>query len=164
MPQVPFDQLPDDARLWVFAADRDLAAVERDALASVVDAFLAGWAAHGAPLTCGRDLRYDRFLLVAVDERSAGVSGCSIDALTRQLRTLEARLGLALMDNGPINFREGNTIRRVARPEFRRLAEAGAVSGATVVFDNTAATVGTLREGRWESTAATTWVGRVFFG
>lgn len=164
MPHVPFDQLPDDARLWVFAADRDMNAVEQGALLGTVDAFLGTWAAHGAPLTCGRDFRYERFLLVAVDERSAGVSGCSIDALTRQLRDLETGLGLALLDNGPVNFREGDTIRRVARPEFRRLAATGAVSTATVVFDNTASTVGGLREGRWETAAAKTWVGRSFFG
>ena len=163
MPRVPFEQLPDDARLWVFAADRDLAPEERDTLLATVDGFLAGWAAHGAPLTCGRDLRYERFLLVAVDERSAGVSGCSIDALTRQLRQLESRFGLALLDNGPVNFREGNAIRRVTRPEFHRLAEAGALSAAIVVFDNTTPTVGAVRAGRWETAARNTWIGRTFF-
>lgn len=163
MPRVAFDQLPDDARLWVFAADRDLDATARAAVLETVDGFLDAWAAHGVPLTCARDLRYERFLLVAVDERAAGASGCSIDALTRQLRTLETRLGLALLDNGPINFRDGDAIRRASRADFRSLAEAGSVSGATVVFDNTAPTVGAVREGRWETPARDTWVGRSYF-
>lgn len=163
MPQIPFDQMPDHARLWVFAADRDLAGAERNALLAAVDDFQAKWAAHGTPLTSARDLRYDRFLLVAVDEQAAGVSGCSIDALTRQLRGLEQEFGLALLDNGPVNYRSTEGIRRAARPAFRQLAESGAVTAGTVVFDNTAPTVGAVREGRWEAPAEETWVGRSFF-
>jgi hypothetical protein len=86
MPRVPLTALRDTARTWVFAAERALSASERDALLGDVDDFLDGWAAHGVPLTCGRDWRYDRFLVIAVDEAAAGVSGCSIDALTRRLK------------------------------------------------------------------------------
>ena len=38
------------------------------------------------PLTAARDLRHERFLMVAADEAAAGVSGCSIDALRRMDR------------------------------------------------------------------------------
>ena len=163
MPQVPFAEMPDHARLWVFAAERDLTPAERDAVLRTVDAFLAGWAAHGAPLTAARDLRYDRFLLVAVDERAAGVSGCSIDALTRQLRQLERQFALALLDNAPVHFRLGPAVERASRARFRELAESGTVSPATIVFDNTAATVGAVRQGHWETEAHRTWVARAFF-
>ena len=100
MPQVTFDKLPEHARLWVFAAERELDAEESDRLLAASDAFLDQWAAHGAPLTCGRDFRLARFLLVGVDERAAGVSGCSIDALVRTLKQLSADLGVALASIG----------------------------------------------------------------
>lgn len=163
MPQVPFDQMPDHARLWVFAADRDLEGAERDVLLAAVDGFQRQWAAHGTPLTSARDLRYNRFLLVAVDEQAAGVSGCSIDALTRQLRGLERQFGLTLLDNGPVNYRDKSGVHRASRQTFRELSAAGTVTAETVVFDNTAPTVGALREGRWEAPAHDTWVGRTFF-
>ena len=95
MPVVPFDQLPGDSRLWVFAAERPLSSAEAESLLAVVDQFLAHWKAHGAPLTAARDWRYDRFLLVGVDEASAGASGCSIDAMVRQLQQLETALGVS---------------------------------------------------------------------
>jgi hypothetical protein len=164
MPRVPFDQLPGDARLWVFPASRALDAAARSRLLDTVDAFLDGWAAHGVPLTSGRELRHDRFLLVAVDEKAAGASGCSIDAMVRSLRALERELDLALTDHGPVWFRAGDTFRRVPRDEFRSLAERGAVSPETVVFDNTVTTVGAVRAGAWEAPAARTWHGRLFFG
>lgn len=164
MPRVAFDHLPDDARLWVFTAARALAPAERDELLENVDAFLDGWAAHGAPLTCARELRYDRFLLVAVDEHAAGASGCSIDALTQRLRDLEQRLGVSLLENAPVLYKEGETIHRVSRPDFAALAERGAVTPETVVFDNSVVTVGAVRHGQWETPARTSWHGRAYFG
>jgi hypothetical protein len=163
MPRVPLPTLPDTGRLWVFAAERPLGPAERDALLAEVDAFLDQWAAHGVPLTSARDWRYDRFLLVAVDEAAAGASGCSIDALTRLLKAHEARLGIALLDNGPVTYRDGERIARLPRVRFAQLADSGAVGPDTMVFDNTVGTVGALRAGRWEAAARHTWHGRAFF-
>jgi hypothetical protein len=163
MPRTTFDALPDAARLWIFSAERRLAPEERDALLREVDGFLDQWAAHGQPLTCARDVRHDRFVMVAVDEAAAGVSGCSIDALTRRLRDLERRLGVALLDNGPVHYRGDDGVERVSRAAFGSLAAAGAVTPDTVVFDNTVATVGEVRAGKWERAARETWHGRSFF-
>ncbi|MDH3495160.1 MAG: hypothetical protein OER21_00140 [Gemmatimonadota bacterium] len=164
MPRVEFASLPDHARVWIFAAARQLTPDEREALLAAVNVFLDGWAAHGQPLTCGRDLRHDRFLLVAADERAAGVSGCSIDALTRQLRDLERRFETALLDNGPVHFRDGDGVERASRAEFGARADAGKVTQDTIVFDNTVPTLGDVREGRWETAARHSWHGRAFFG
>ena len=164
MPRVPITSLPDHARLWVFAAERPLEGAARDQLLADVDAFLDHWNAHGMPLTCGRDLVHDQFLMVAVDEQAAGVSGCSIDALTRGLREHERRLGMALLDNGPVHYRVTEGVSRVSRAGFHALAEAGTVTPDTVVFDNTVPDLGAVRVGRWETPARGAWHGRVFFG
>jgi hypothetical protein len=162
MPVVPFDQLPGDARLWVFAAERPLSSAEAESLLAVVDQFLAHWKAHGAPLTAGRDWRYDRFLLVGVDEASADASGCSIDAMVRQLQQLETALGVSILDHAPVLFRRGNAIERLPRPQFAELARQGAVSPDTVVFNNSLTRVGDVREGKWETPARASWHGRAF--
>lgn len=162
MPVVPFDQLPGESRLWIFAAERPLSSSEADSLLAVVDQFLSHWKAHGVPLTVARDWRYDRFLLVGVDEGSAGASGCSIDAMVRQLEQLESALGVSLLDHGPVLFRRGNAIERLPRPAFAELARQGAVSSQTIVFDNTLTRVGEVREGKWETPARASWHARAF--
>ena len=163
MPLTTFDKLPHTARLWIFAADRELAAPEEDRLLTAVDRFLEEWAAHRQHLTAARDWRYARFLLVGVDESAAGVSGCSIDALVREIKQLEQAMGMTLADNGPVLFRQGTAIERVSRERFMELAASGVVSPETPVFDNTLATIGDLRAGRWELPARETWHGRAFF-
>lgn len=162
MPVVDFDQLPSHARLWVFAAERELTHQERDRLLAGVDEFLADWRAHGHPLTVARDWRYNRFLLVGVDEASAGASGCSIDAMVRTLDTLERALQVQLLDHGPVLFKQGETIERLSRPAFAELARAGGVSGNTVVFNNTVTRVAELRDGKWETPARDSWHARAF--
>jgi hypothetical protein len=163
MPRQPFASLPDSARLWVFAAARPLDTGEQQALLDAVDRFLDEWNAHRVPLDCARDLRYDQFLIVGVDEEAAGVSGCSVDSLVRTMKGLGQQLGVELLDHGSVFYREADRVRRVSRDEFADAAVLGAVTPETTVFDNTVATAGALRGGRWEAPAATTWHARAFF-
>jgi hypothetical protein len=164
MPLIPFAELPDRARLWAFAASRPLSAQESASLLAATDEFLAGWTAHRVPLATAREFRFNHFLFVAVDEEVAGASGCSIDALVRFMRQVEAPLNVRLTDNGLVWFRgERDAIRCVTRAEFQRLVDDGQVGPQTTVFDNTIETTGALREGRWEVPAGRSWHGRAFF-
>lgn len=164
MPRTSFDALPDDARLWVFAAEEPLTGDPVERLLATVDAFLDGWNAHGHPLTAGRAWRDDRFLLVAVDERSAPPSGCSIDAMVRVLKEFEQEHGVTLTDHARVLWRDGEGEIHVAdRPTFARLAREGTVDLDTQVFDTTLTRVGQLREGGLELPAAEGWHRRAFW-
>jgi len=164
MPAVSFDQMPDDARVWVFAAPRPLSPAEANALLGRVDDFLRRWAAHGAPVVGARELRHDRFLLIAADERATGVSGCSIDSLFNALAGVERELGTDLRRTSSFVFyRDADgQVRSAERPAFRQLAAAGQVSDDTPVFDNTLGTVGDVRAGRWELRFRDAWHARAF--
>lgn len=161
MPIVPFESLPDDARVWVFGAERALTAAEATRLLGVTDAHLERWAAHGAPLTSARDWREDRFLTIAVDQRTAGASGCSIDALFRQLQQLERELSLSIVGGGRVFYRDGaGVVQAVDRAELTTLAERGVVTAETVAFDPTVQTLGTWRSG-FERRARDSWHGQL---
>src|SRR5947207_15798844 len=98
MPRIAFDQLPADARLWIFPSSRPLSGDEQRRVLAEADALLDQWMAHGVPLSAAREIRHNQFILIAVNERAAGVSGCSIDALVRKLVELQHVLGLGLME------------------------------------------------------------------
>jgi len=163
MPAIPFDRLPDDARIWVFAAARPLSADESARLLERVDAFIAEWAAHGVPVVGARELRHDQFLVIGADERATGVSGCSTDTLFHTLATAEQELGVAMRDGSRVFWRDRDgQVRSATRAEFRALAASGEVDADTIVFDNTVATAGNLREGLWETRLADAWHARAF--
>jgi hypothetical protein len=158
MPTVEFKQLPDDARVWVFASDRSLSSDETRILLSEVDAFLTGWKAHGAPLRSAREWREDRFLVIGVDPTAEQASGCSIDGLFRGLRALESALGTTLVGGGRVFYRDPLGAPQVAsRREVGELAAAGAITDATRVFDTSITNVGAYRA-RFEAPARDTWV------
>lgn len=163
MPRIAFDKLPGDARVWIFSAARELTEAEQTRLLAEVDAFIEQWGAHAVPLTAGRDLVYSQFLFIAVDQRAAGPSGCSIDALVRRMKALQHEIGVELVDHAPVLFRRGEAIARVPRHAFASLAEAGEVGLDTTVFNNTLTSLGEVRAGRWEVPAADSWHARAFF-
>jgi len=156
--------LPEDARIWIFGADRLLSGSEASRLSDSVGRFLEGWAAHGQELAAGHEWLHDRFLVIAVDERRAPPSGCSIDALVRHLRQLEREFGVELVDGSAVWFRSDGEIRRVGREKFRQLAAEGTVDGDSVVFDLTVQRLGELRAGRWEMPARASWHARLLGG
>ena len=163
MPLIRFEQLPETSRLWVFGMDRDLDPDDRQTLAEGVDLFLDSWKAHGEPLTVAREWRHERFLLVGVDEASVPPSGCSIDALVNALKELEGRLGVTMVDNTPVWYRDGEGIQRVSRQDFGALVAEGRVTPETVVFNQSITQLSQLRDGRWETAASRSWHGRAFF-
>jgi hypothetical protein len=161
MPIVPFDSLPDDARVWVFGTERVLTPAESSRLLGVADAHLERWAAHGAPLTSARDWRDDRFLTIAVDQRTAGASGCSIDALFRQLQALERELAVGIVGGGRVFYRGADgKAEATDRADFVVLAERGEVTPDTLVFDPTVQTLGAWRSG-FERRARDSWHGQL---
>jgi hypothetical protein len=161
MPLVPFENLPENARVWVFAAQGKIDAAAAKRLLVDVDEFLAHWQAHGTPLTVGRSFRDERFLTVAVDQSTAGASGCSIDGMFRTLRALEPTIGTSLLGGGRICYRDATgDIQSVTHAEFASLAASGQVGPETIVFDTTVETLSGWRE-RFETTAGHSWHARL---
>lgn len=157
MPVTKIEDLPNTARVWVFGSDLPLGAEKSTILLEEVDRFLEKWNAHGSPLTAARSWKHDRFLTIAVDQSTAGASGCSIDGLFRTLKALQPKLGTNLLTSGCVFYRElDGTITCTVREKFTELAAAGKVSAATPVFDPTVTSLGEWRA-RFELKAGESW-------
>jgi hypothetical protein len=158
MPLVPFETLPDSSRVWIFGSDRPLTEDGEKALLKGVDEHLEDWKAHGEPLTVSREWRDGRFLVVAVDQSTAGASGCSIDGLFRVLQRLEADAGASLVGGGRVFYRDATSAAQSAsRAEVPALVRDGALAEDTVVFDTSLTDLGTFRA-CFERPAKETWV------
>jgi hypothetical protein len=161
MPIVPFRDLPDSARLWVFASDRELAGAPADTLLAAVDSFLADWKAHGVPLRSGRDWRDGRFLAVGVDVTAENASGCSIDGLFRTLQQLQREIGAQLVGGGRVFYRSPSRVETTTRDDFAARARRGEITPATPVFDTGLTDAGAWRT-RFEAPAGVSWTSGYF--
>ena len=158
MPVVPFEMLPDSSRVWVFGSDKPLTEEGTNLLLAGVDAHLGDWKAHGAPLTVGREWRDGRFLVVAVDQSSAGATGCSIDGLFRVLQQLEREVGANLVAGGRVFYRDDHgAVQSTSRNELASLTQSGVITKDTVVFDTALTDLGTWRA-CFERRAKESWV------
>ena len=157
------EELPDSARLWIFALQHRLDAEKHQALAARLRNVVASWKAHGAAVSGGFSIRYDRFILVAADEEVTKVSGCSIDSLVRGVRIAVSDAQLTLGDDSDVFYRDSAGEICVAnRDSFRSLVSNDEVTLQNIVFNNTVLTVGDLRQGRWECAAKESWHARAF--
>ena len=157
MPITAFSKLPDDARLWIFASSDRIPADHAAPLLAAVDEWLGDWKAHGEPLTSAREWRDERFLVIGVDQSTAGASGCSIDALFRILQQLQGQLGTSLVGGGRVFYRNSaGAIVSSTRAGFSDRAKAGDVDADTVVYDTALTSAADYRRG-FERRAGDSW-------
>ncbi len=153
--------MPDGARLWVFAADRELSGAEADMLQREMQAFVTTWTAHGLAVTGSCMMKYNRFLFIAADE-SRLPTGCSTDEMTRRVRILGESYGVEFLGMPRVQYRKGDAIESVLRSDFDSLAKDGTVGSDTIVFNNTVTALGEYRSGKWELPAASSWHKQAF--
>lgn len=160
--------LPDSARLWLFAADRDLTDAEARALLERVRTFTAGWTSHGRPVASDAEVLDGRVLAVGATiteaEMNAGVSGCGIDKLQHAVEAAAKAGGFAWAGALDVLYRDADGRWQSApRGAFRRLAREGTATAATPVLDLTHTTVGALRSHGVARPAGEAWHGRAFW-
>ncbi|HJU84483.1 MAG TPA: hypothetical protein VJ600_09750 [Holophagaceae bacterium] len=157
-----FRDLPDDSRLWLLATAEPLDAARRAALAADMDAILAAWRHKGVAYHGAWTLLEDRILAISEPTMTTAPSGCAIDGMLRKVHGLVAHLGLTLLDESQVLFRQDGGFLAVSRNDLGARLEDGTLHADTPLVDLTLFTLGDLRAGRLEKPLARTWIGRKY--
>ncbi|TSD67705.1 ABC transporter ATPase [Inquilinus sp. KBS0705] len=144
------------SRVWVYQSDRKLTADEVLKLQVQLDNFTTGWTAHNHQLKARAEIRYNRFLILIVDESQAGASGCSIDKSVNFMKQLEQQFGINLFDRFNLAYRDGEEVLSVPRQQFEDLLKQGKINTETIVFNNLAQNVAELQT-KWEVPFKDSW-------
>ena len=83
-----FSQLASDSRVWVYQSNRAFSENEKVQLTEAFKVFVDSWAAHGSKLVADATIIGDYFVVLAVDEKTAMASGCSIDSSVKFIKTI----------------------------------------------------------------------------
>ena len=156
---VPFSELPEAARVWVYQANRSFSTDELVDITRKLDDFLTQWTAHGAELKAGYEIQYNRFIVLAVDGGHNNASGCSIDASVHFIQQLEKEYNVDLMDRMNVSFKSGEFVAYKSLLDFKKMVKTRAVSEKTIVFNNLVNNIAEYKEG-WEVPITESWHSR----
>tara|TARA_B100000678_G_scaffold88423_1_gene73565 strand:+ start:1264 stop:1749 length:486 start_codon:yes stop_codon:yes gene_type:complete len=133
---VPFESLPEDSRVWIYQSNRSFTDEELVEIKQKLDEFLTQWTVHGYNLKAGYDIKYKRFITIALDQEVNAASGCSIDASVRFIQSLEQQYNVDLLDKMNVSFKQGEFVAYKTLTDFRKMAKNKSVSPNTIVFNN----------------------------
>ena len=152
----PIFQLADHARVWIYQSNRPFSEREQLVLTSQINGFVYEWAAHGRDLLAAGGVLFNQFIVLAVDERKMGASGCSIDKSVNFMKDLAAQYDVSLFDRLTFTFLTNSQVETATSSDFKRLFTEGAISADTLVFDNLVNNIGDLRT-TWLKPLASSW-------
>jgi len=158
---VPFDTLPNDARIWIYPAHRSFSEAEQAEVQDALTQFLSQWTAHSQDLEAGFELRYNRFIVIGVNQYSAQASGCSIDSSVRVIREIEVKLNINLLDSGKVAYLEGDNVRVAFLPEIKNHVVEGSLKSNSRMFNPSVNKIADLKD-NWLIEADRSWLKKYF--
>lgn len=142
----PYETLPTTTRVWIYQADQPFSTSAVPTIKEEIKSFVESWTSHNRYLKGNGDLLHDRFVILLVDESSAGASGCSIDKSVHFMKQLQAKYGVNLFDRMRFSYKEGENVKTVGREAFAQAYQNGEINDDTPVFDTLVKNKGELDE------------------
>ena len=153
---VKFEYLPSNSRVWVYQSEREFSDQEINFITEKAINFIDQWTKHGSILKGSFTFKYNQFLVLAVDEGSNNVSGCSIDSSVRFVKELEKSLEVDMMNKMNISYKDGDHINIVKMSDYKEFTKSNKITSETIVFNNMISTIDEL-ETQWEVSVNNSW-------
>ena len=133
---VDFDVISEESRIWIYQSNRTLSTVEVIEIEAKIKDFLISWTAHGSDLQASFLIKYNRFIVISLNESFNIATGCSIDSSVRFIQELEKLYDVSLLDKMNVSYRHGEFIAYKPLIEFKKMIKNRSISKKTIVFNN----------------------------
>lgn len=153
---VKFEDLDDAARVWIYQSSREFSKKEVSEISLKIKDFVENWQRHGDDLKASYEIKYNQFIVFAVDEKLNSVSGCSIDASVNLIKQLENELSVDLTNKLNISFKDENNVNIVSLADFQKYAKLEKITSNTIVFNNMVTSKSDFKN-NWEIPAGKSW-------
>ncbi len=156
---VDFNNIPDQAKIWIFPSSRKFYPQEIEGLQENISTFLNAWEDQNNSVICAYNLRYDRFIIITIDTTEISLSLKAHEDLTTFIQKLEKHYEIMLLDRMNVCYKQGDSVQYKDLKAFKKLIKDKAVSKKTVVFNNMI----NLKEELdydWEINIMDSWLGR----
>ena len=88
---IPYENLPEESKVWIYQSNRKFSDDEVADIDQQLKLFLDNWSAHGTALEASFVIKYNRFIIIAVNQEVQVATGCSIDASVQFIQNLEQK-------------------------------------------------------------------------
>ena len=149
------------SKVWIYQSNRAFTNEEVAAIELKINDFASQWKAHGHQLQAKAEVLYNFFLVFTVDEASAGVTGCSIDASVRVVKELEKEYNVDLFNRFNMAYLVDGKVVVASKEDFETLINIKSVGPTTIVFNNMVQTLGDF-ETKWQVPFEESWHKQVF--
>lgn len=156
-----FEQLSDNARIWIYQADKALNEDQKKEAVIGLEKFLRQWAAHGSDLKASGTILHDQFLVIGIDESFQMASGCSIDSSVHFMQDLGQNLGINFFERTNLIFMIEGSLKLIKLNEMKAAVQEGHIGPDSLFFENTIQSKGQMDSG-WLVKAGETWLKRYF--
>ena len=133
---VDFDVISEESRIWIYQSNRTLSPLEVIEIEAKIKDFLISWTAHGSDLQASFLIKYNRFIVISLNESFNIATGCSIDSSVRFIQELEKLYDVSLLDKMNVSYRHGEFIAYKPLIEFKKMIKNRSISKKTIVFNN----------------------------
>ena len=154
-------QFSENSRVWIYQSDKKLADEVVQQLQIQLDNFTRQWTAHNNQLKAKAEIRYNRFIILMVDESQAGASGCSIDKSVHFMQWLEKEFKITLFDRFNLAYRDGDEVLSLPRHGFEELLKRGKLNKESIVYNNLVQNLAELNT-KWEVPFKDSWHVQLF--
>lgn len=156
-----FNDMPLHARVWIYQSDREIKDLEVNEINRKAAMFLMEWTSHGHLMKASLDVVYNRFIVIAVDDKAATAGGCGIDQSVKFIQRLEQDYGINLLDRMLVAYRGKDSIVQTTKLyTFEQMMEKGELNADTIVFNNLISTKEDMQT-KWEVPVKKSWHARM---
>lgn len=154
---VEFENIAPEASIWIYQANRPLSDDEQRVIARETSGFLEKWAAHGAQLKTAFDIRFNQFLILAVDEQFNHSSGCSIDGSVHFVQHLGQLLNVDFFNRTLVAFYNQDSVKIESLSEVKLKLENGELNEGSLTFNHLITKVKDMDD-KWMVPVTETWL------
>ena len=153
---VSFNLLPPNAKVWIYQSDSNLSITDVELIEKEVKLFLNNWSSHNKEIESSYEIRYNRFLIIGLNEDINSASGCSIDKSVNFIKNLQSILKVNFLNRLDVAYKIGNEINSISLLEFQNMIRENKLSKDSIVYNNMIDTK-KLYLNNWETTIENSW-------
>jgi len=157
--KVDFSSQPDNAKVWVYQASRELTAAELEQVFEIGNFFLDQWESHNLPVKGSLEVKNNRFLIISAFSDEDAMCGRAQDSQMRLVKELEEVVGCKLTDRMLVCYEENDAIDSFHFSDLTKLLAENKITTDTTIF-NTQVTTKEAFVNEWKGALKDTWLAR----